>query len=134
MAWSFGCQLAGGKDGGNCRIALRFQRNDDLSGPSVRRANNVCVAVEVCDINPRRTRRPQNQIERCARQTIVTLMRHETSPKHVDRTRRRGKQSLAERRQHRRDQLEPSRQRGIFDVEHLGRGFAEMHNQIGTTL
>jgi len=66
MAWSFGCQLAGGKDGGNCRIALRFQRNDDLSGPSVRRANNVCVAVEVCDINPRRTRRPQNQIERRA--------------------------------------------------------------------
>jgi len=28
----------------------------------------------------------------------------------------------------------PSRQRGILDVEHLGRWLAEMHDQIGTLL
>ena len=92
------------------------------------------MAVEVCHIDLDRKRRPHHRIERRGRQRIVALVRHETSPQHVDRTRRRRKQLLAERHQHRRDQLEPSRQRGIIDVEHLGRGLAEMHDQIGAAL
>ena len=100
----------------------------------VGRFKDFRVAIEIRHVDPDRRRRPHHRIERPDRQRIVALMRHEASPQHVHRAGCGGQQLLAERRQHGGDQLEPSRQRRIIDVEHLRRRLAEMHDQIGTAL
>ena len=127
-------QRAGVEHGGDRRIASRLQRRDGLPGPEVGRLEDFRMAIEIRHVDPDRRRRPHHRVERPDRQRIVALMRHEASPQHVHRARRRGQQLLAERRQHRGDQFEPSRQRCIIDIEHLRRRLAEMHHQIGTAL
>ncbi len=126
MARPFCCRSPGREDRRNGRISLRLQCIDGPSGPQIRRVEDLRVEVEIRHIDAIGNRRPHHRIERPRRQRVIALMRHEATPEHVDGTWRRGKQLLAERRQHRRDQFEPSGQRGLIDIEHLERGTHEI--------